>query len=110
MMKYVKIILIILFIVSVALNCLLIPFFLKEKRENHGKEAVIASQEALIGELQAIPAISVQLNATMNNRFSNVIGRQELQNISFEAVWKDLVITTRKEIMDSIVSSKSTTK
>ena len=109
MLKYVKIILIILFIVSVALNCLFIPLFLKEKRENHGKETVIASQEALIGELQAMPAISVQLNATMNNKFSNVIGKQELQNISFEAIWKDLVITTKKEIMDSIVS-KTTTK
>lgn len=109
MIKYVKIILIVLFIVSVALNCLLVPFFLKEKRENHGKEAVIASQEALIGELQAMPAISVQLNATMNNKYSNVMGKQELQNISFEAVWKDLVITTKKEIMDSIIS-KSTPK
>ena len=108
MIKYVKIILIILFIVSVALNCLLVPFFLKEKRENHGKEAVIASQEALIGELQAMPAISVQLNATMNNKYSNVMGKQEMQNISFEAVWKDLVITTKKEIMDSIISKTPT--
>ena len=107
MIKYVKTILIILFIVSVALNCLLIPFFLKEKRENHGKDVVIASQEELIGELQAIPAISVQLNATMNNKFSNVIGKQEMQNISFDAVWKDLVITTKKEIMDSIISKSS---
>ena len=108
MTKYLKIILIIVFLVSVALNCILIPIFLKEKGENHGKDVVIASQEELIGELQAIPAISVQLNATMNNRFSNVIGKQELQNISFEAIWKDLVITTKKEIMDSIVSKSAT--